>query len=82
MPSNIAICDWLIISQILTLNRRELFSRLSEQLKEFQVNGYTEHEIEAFLDATEAQYRCIEDWSGAYVKPGMDVIGWGDDWPI
>ena len=50
---------------------------MSQQFKEFQVNGYTEREIEAFLDAAEAQYRCIEDWSGAYVKPGMDVIGWG-----
>ena len=48
-----------------------------QQFKEFQVNGYTEREVQAFLDLTNAQHQCIEDWSGAYIEAGMDVTGWG-----
>lgn len=50
---------------------------MPQHFKEFQVNGYTEQEIKEFLDATNAQHQCIEDWSGAYVNPGMNVTGWG-----
>lgn len=38
---------------------------MSQQFKEFQVNGYTEREVQAFLDVTNVQHQCIEDWSGA-----------------
>ena len=50
---------------------------MSQQFKEFQVNGYTKREVQAFLDVTNAQHQCIEDWNGAYTDPGMDVTGWG-----
>ena len=50
---------------------------MPQHFKEFQVNGYTEREVKAILDATNAQHQCVEDWSGAYVNPGMDVTGWG-----
>ncbi len=50
---------------------------MSQQFKEFEVNGYTKREVQAFLDATNAEYQDIEDWNGAYIEAGMDVAGWG-----
>ncbi len=50
---------------------------MSEQFKEIQVNGYTEREVQAFLNLINAQHQCIEDWSGAYIETSMDVTGWG-----
>lgn len=50
---------------------------MSQQFKEFQVNGYTKRELQAFLDITNTQHQCIEDWSGAYIETGMDVTVWG-----
>ena len=51
---------------------------MPQHCKEFQVNGYTKREVQAFLDLANAQHQCIEDWSGAYVETGMDVTGWGN----
>lgn len=50
---------------------------MTQRFTEFQVNAYTEREVQAFLDAAKAQDQYIEDWTGVYKKPTMEVIAWG-----